>query len=311
MSVRWICDIREDKFNSLHKQYSTARLTRQAADVFRDTKTDAVVIATPLAAHYELARQALLAGKHVFVEKPFVPASREARLLADLAEKKKKVLMVGFTYVYNPAVRKIKALIDSGKLGQVYYLNSTRVNLGIFRDRESVIWDLASHDFSIMNYWFKGPVRSIVCTGQDSFRRGRADTAMISVEFVKGIMAYLLVSWHSPIKMRNMILAGSRKMLFFNDERCAEKIKIFDRDKSSSKNVSAEYQPVANCNSVFSPWVGGEDALNAEVDHFFRCVKTGKRPETDGEMGVKVVRSLEAAERSLRLGRKVLVARGI
>ncbi len=308
VNIRWICDLKEERLKPLRKHYAASRITRNVSDILQDPATEAVVIATPLATHYDLTRASLLAGKHVFVEKPFVPSSQQARTLTEIAEKKKKTLMIGFTYVYNNAIQMIKQLINAGKLGDIYYMNSVRVNLGIFRDRESVIWDLAAHDFSIMSYLFDDDIHSIVCTGRDSFKRGTADTVMITAVLKSGLTAYIMASWHSPIKMRNLIITGSKKMVFFNDEQCAEKIKIYNQKRQFSPGQrTGEYQPVANCNSVYSPWVGTADGLSTEAGHFLDCIRRGKRPITDGRMGIQVVRAMEAAERSLKLNRRVIV----
>lgn len=306
--VRWLADINPAKLARQQKIYPEANLTTEFSDMLRDPKVDAVVIATPLHTHYDIAKKSLLAGKHVFVEKPFVEDSQKAKELVKIAEKKKLRLMVGYTYVYSSAIKKIKEKIRSGSLGSVYYINSVRVNFGIFRERESVIWDLAVHDFSVLYFWFGELPRSVMCTGTDSLNRGYVDTSFTVLNFKSGLMAYILVSWLSPIKMRNMIIAGSKKMIFFNDERGTEKIKIYNQNAQLKTLLfSGEYQPVYNRSSVFSPWLNTREALEIEVNHFIDCLKKGKRPVTDGICGVKVVETLEAADKSLKSNKKVFI----
>lgn len=304
--IKWLCDINPNKLNKLKNNYTGSSLTMAYADLIKDPKTDAVIIATPLHTHYDIARKALLAGKHVFVEKPFVDSSEKAEELARIAQKNKKILIVGFTYVYSPAIQRLKQMIQTGALGSIYYVNSVRVNFGIFRKKESVIWDLAVHDFSIIYNWFKESPKAILCTGRDSLKRGNADTVFISVEFKSGLMVYILASWLSPIKMRNIILAGSKKMVFFNDERGTEKIKIYNQHtKLKTLNFCGEYQPIYNRSSVFSPWLDCVETVELEVSHFLDSINKRKDPITNGVAGIEVVKSLEAAEKSLKLGKKV------
>lgn len=304
--IKWLCDINASKLNNLKNNYTGSSSTMDYSDIIKDSKTDAVVIATPLHTHYDIAKKALLSGKHVFVEKPFVDSPGKAEELVRIAQKNKRILMIGFTYVYNPAIQRLRKMIQSGTLGSIYYVNSVRVNLGIFRKRESVIWDLAVHDFSIIYHWFKETPRSILCTGRDSLRRGNADTVFIAIDFKSGLMVYILVSWLSPIKMRNIILAGSKKMVFFNDERGTEKIKIYNQhSKLKTLSFCGEYQPIYNRSSVFSPWLDSVESVELEVSHFLDCIHKEKTPITNGVVGIEVVKSLAAAEKSLKLGKKV------
>ncbi len=306
--IKWLCDLNKSKLAALKKNYASSNLIAHSSSVINDPQTDAVIVATPLYTHYDIVKKSLLAGKHVFVEKPFVDSSKKARELTALAEKKKLVLMAGYTYVYSPAIQKIKQTIETGGLGSIYYINSVRVNFGIFRKKESVIWDLAVHDFSIISYWFNETPQSVMCAGRDSLKRGYVDTAAISVKFKSGLTVYILVSWLSPIKMRNMIITGSKKMMFFNDERGTEKIKIYNQfTKLKDVIFSGEYQPVYNRSSVFSPWLDATESIENEVNHFLNCIKNGQRPITDGAMGIKVVKLLEATEKSLKLNKQVPV----
>lgn len=309
-NIKWLCDINVHKIKHIEKLYPAVKLTTDYRDIFKDKDTDAIAIATPLPTHYKIAKDALRRGKHVLVEKPFVSSSQQAEDLLSIAKEKKLILMVGYTYVYSPAIRKIKSIIDSGSLGSSYYINSIRVNFGIFRKEENVIWDLAVHDFSVISFWFSDIPHTIMCTGRDSLGRGYADTAFVALNFKSNPTVYILVSWLSPIKMRNMIIAGSKKMIFFNDERGTEKIKIYNQD-SSLKTIDfhAEYQARYNKSSVFSPWLECVESLEIEVNHFLECIKKSQRPITDGECGLRVLKILEAADRSLKNNKAVFISK--
>ncbi len=309
-NIKWLCDINAHKLKHMEKLYPVAKLTTDFRDIFKDKDINAVVIATPFLTHYKIAKDALQAGKHVLIEKPFVSNSRQAEDLLDIARKKKIILMVGYTYVYSPAVCQIKSIINSGSLGSTYYINSVRVNFGIFRKEENVIWDLAVHDFSIIFFWFNVLPQTVMCTGKDSLSRGYADTAFIALNFKSGPTVYILASWLSPIKMRNMIIAGSKKMIFFNDERGTEKIKIYSQDSNlKTMDFHAEYQARYNKSAVLSPWLESKESLEVEVDHFLECIKKSQRPITDGEYGLKVLKILEAADKSLKNSKTVFISK--
>jgi predicted dehydrogenase len=305
-SLRWICDSDEAKAGTVHKHYTHSSPTRHFTDILQDPKTDAVIIATPLPSHFDIAKASLAAGKHVFVEKPFVQTSRQALELQRLSEKKKRVLMVGYTYIYSPAIVKIKEMIASKSIGKIAYIHSARVNFGIFRKHENVLWDLGVHDLSILAYWFREMPKTIICTGTDSLKRGQVDTAFAALTFKSGMISYILTSWLSPVKKRDMIIAGSKKMIFFNDELGTEKIKIYDQEASAKRiDAEGEYHPVYNRSSVFSPWLENVESLKMETDHFLQCIKKGKQPVTDGRMGYELIKILEAAERSLRYNKRI------
>ncbi len=308
--IKWLCDLEPRKLQDMKRLCSHALITSDYTAVLKDNNTQAVVIATPFLTHYKIAKKALESGKHVFIEKPFVASESQAEELINIAKKKRVVLMIGYTYVYSPAVRKIKSIIDSGGLGSAYYINSVRVNFGIFRKEENVVWDLAVHDFSIISYWFDGLAESIMCTGRDSLKRGYADTALLAVNFKNNPTVYILASWLSPIKMRNMIIAGSKKMIFFNDERGTEKIKIYSQDSNLSKvSFSAEYQPRYNKSSVFSPWLECVESIEIEARHFINCIKNHENPITDGEFGLRVIKELQAADKSLKHNKTVYLTK--
>lgn len=281
------------------KLYPDIQLYTDAQDIISDPRIDAVAVVTPVSQHYPLAKAALLAGKHLFVEKPFTAASEEAAELIDLAAKKRLTIMVDHTFVFTGAVRKMKELIDKDVLGQLYYYDSTRVNLGLFQHDINVIWDLAPHDFSIMDYLIPEKPEAIVATGE-SHLNGHEDIAYITAYFQNNMIAHFNVNWLSPVKVRTTLLGGANRMLVWNDLEADEKIKVYDKgvDITSREGV---YDLLVSYRSgdMWSPRVEQKEALAAEARYFAECVGSGKTPFNDGEAGLRIVRMLEASNQSL------------
>jgi predicted dehydrogenase len=261
---------------------------------------DAVVIATPVESHFELAKKALLAGKDVFIEKPVTKSSEEAEELIEIAESQGLILMVGHTFEYNPAVIKIKEIIDSGDLGIIYYISSTRINLGIHRKDANVLWDLASHDFSIIIYWLEEDPLYVFSVGKDFILNGIPDVAFIQVIFPSGVLSNIHVSWLAPSKVRNMTVVGSEKMIIYDDTSLTEKVRIFDSGVDFSEPTTfGEFQLSYRMGDIISPRIDNTEPLRIEMEHFIECVRERKRPKTDGYKGLRVVKAIEMAERSL------------
>jgi predicted dehydrogenase len=263
-------------------------------------EVDAVVIATPLTTHFPLARRALEAGKHVFVEKPFAHTSEQAATLIRLAESEGKVVMVGHTFEYSPAVRKIDDVIQGGELGDVYYISSSRVNLGLHQKDVSVVWDLAPHDLSMIFTWLDEYPVQVSAVGRDYVQPGLPDVAFIDIGFDSGVLAHVQVSWLSPSKLRNTTIVGSRKMLVYDDTEHLEKVKIFDKGVHyRDPETFGEYQLSYRAGDIVSPKLDSYEPLQAEMDEFLTCISESRRPRADGASGLRVVKVLEAAERSL------------
>lgn len=294
------CDLDQSKLDRIQGLYPSLRATPHCEDLMGSNEVDAVAIATPVNTHFNLTRDALKAGKHVFVEKPFTASTIEALELIQLAEKEELTLMVGHTFEYSPPVVKIGELISQGALGEIYFISSSRVNLGLHRKDVSVIWDLASHDFAILFYWLKAAPMRISALGKDYVQRGIPDVAFINMEFPSGCVAHVEVSWLAPSKLRRTAVIGSEKMLVYDDTEVMEKVKIYDKgvDYKDPKSFG-EFQLSYRAGDIVSPKLDSYEPLGVEVAHFFDCIRNGKKPRTDGYSGLRVVQALEAAQKSL------------
>ncbi len=307
-SDRWelaiACDSDAGQLAAPEKSYPRIRCTTNAADVFADPSVDAVAIATPVDTHFALAKAAIEAGKHTWVEKPLTSNAAQAGELLALARKHNVLLHVDHTYIYTPAVRKIKEIIEAGELGDILYFDSVRVNLGLFQHDVNVIWDLAPHDISILEYCTgKRPV-SVNATGKSIVKysdRDLENIAYMTVNFEDNSIAHFHVNWLSPVKIRRIIIGGSRKMLVFNDMEAMEKIKIYDSGVNikSRKDV---YETLVRYRTgdMFSPAISSKEALAEECDHFYDSIESNMPTITSGESGLYVVRILEAAGKSLK-----------
>ncbi len=298
-----VCDLKAERLQNLKQRYPHVATTASYRDMLDSPDVDAVVIATPLSTHYPLAEAALLAGKHAFVEKPFTATSAQARRLIELASASKLALMVGHTFTYAPAVRHIGDMIKAGELGTVYYISSTRVNLGLHQKDVSVIWDLAPHDLSMLFAWLGEPPLQVSAVGRDYVQPGIPDVAFIDLVFGSGAIAHVQVSWLAPSKLRNTTIVGSRRMVVYDDTENIEKVKVFDKGVSyRDPQTFGEFQLSYRSGDIISPSIDTYEPLQAEIDDFLSSAAQGTRPQSDGESGLHVVRVLEAAERSLKNG---------
>jgi len=260
-----------------------------------------VAIATPVFTHYELAKKALLKGKHVFVEKPFTHTTEQAEELIELAEKKRLKIMVGHTFLFTGAVRKMKELIDGGDLGDLLYFDSTRVNLGLFQHDVNVLWDLAPHDLAIMDYLITEKPSAVVATGESHYNRGMEDLAYVTFYFPKNLIAHINVNWLSPVKVRTTLIGGKKKMLVWNDLDPDVKIRVYDKGvKVTNKEGVYDLLVSYRSGDMWAPRLDQTEALKLLVDHFIDCVSNGTRPINDGSAGLRVVKMLQAADRSLK-----------
>jgi len=298
--VRSICDMNEQSLNRARKTYPNIPATQNCEEVLNATNIDAVAVITPVSTHYELAKRALENGKHVFVEKPFTATIAQAEQLIELAERKKLTIMVDHTFIFTGAVRKIKRLIEEKTLGDLYYYDSSRVNLGLFQSDVNVIWDLAPHDFSVMDFLIDEKPSAVSACGK-AHVNGLEDTAYITVNFDNNMIAHFNVNWLSPVKMRTTLIGGEKKMLVWNDLEADEKIRIYDKgvsvtNRESSYNLRVSYRS----GDMHAPKVDQIEALRHETEYFLSCLSTGARPENDGRAGLRVVRLLEACNRSMK-----------
>jgi predicted dehydrogenase len=295
-----VCDLDPRKLERLQVRYPAARFYTDYAEMLASPDLAAVMIATPPSAHYPLARQALERGLHIFVEKPFVSASAQGEELIRLAAERSLSIAVGHTFLFSPPVVKTREIVDRGELGKVYYISSTRVNLGLHQKDISVIWDLAPHDLSMIMYWLGEVPTEVLATGKDFVQRGIPDVAFVFLRFASGAIAHIQVSWLAPSKLRRTTIVGSAKMLVYDDTENLEQVKIFDKGVNYKDPDSfGEYQLSYRTGDIISPRLENYEPLAAEVNDFLTSIRDGRRPRTDGLDGLRVVRVLEAAERSL------------
>ncbi|HJY83347.1 MAG TPA: Gfo/Idh/MocA family oxidoreductase [Candidatus Binatia bacterium] len=308
VEVAVVCDLRQNRLEAIQRRYPSVFTTIEFARVVEDPTIDAVVLTTPVATHYPLAKQAITCGKHVFVEKPLTASLTEAEDLVKLARLHGRVLMVDHTFLYTGAVQKLKELIARGELGDLYYFDSVRVNLGIFQPDVSVVWDLAAHDISIMTYLLDRNPVAVSATGATHFKWQTEDIAYITTMFDDSLLGHVHVSWLSPVKIRQMLIAGSKRMIVYNDNEPSEKVKVYDRGVNFTDTSDALYDLLVNyrIGDVHIPRLDTREALHVECEHFIDCILTGQRPLSDGESGLGVVRVLEAAQHSIHNQGKVV-----
>ena len=300
--VKQVCDTDESRLKHMKKLYPSVAVVKEFEELVTDKELDAIVIATPVHLHHELAKRSLQAGKHTFIEKPMATSSAECEELVILAEKKKLTLMVGHTFIYSTPVRKIKEIVDSGEIGEIQYISSRRLNLGLFQKDINVTWDLAPHDISIILYFMGKPPVSINCQGKAHVNPNIEDVTNMSLNFANGGFAIIHSSWLDPNKVREMIIVGSKKMIVYNDNEPLEKIKIYDKRVEAPPHYDtfAEFHYSYHYGDAHIPYLKQVEPLKVEAQHFLDCIRTGKRPETSGLDGLRVVQILEAASRSLK-----------
>jgi predicted dehydrogenase len=294
-----VCDQSQNARNRVQKIYPAIQVCSDTAEIFSSPEIDAVAIVTPVWTHYDLTKAALLSGKHVFVEKPFTSTAAQGEELVNLAAQKNLKIMVDHTFLFTGAVRKIHQLLADGALGQLYYYDSTRVNLGLFQHDINVIWDLAPHDLSIIDHLIQEEPEAIVATGQSHLNQFE-DIAFITLYFPNKIIAHLNVNWISPVKVRTTLIGGEKKMLVWNDLEADEKIKVYDKgvDITTRQGI---YNLLVNYRSgdMWSPQLAQIEALSHELAYFVECIEGNKNPHNDGAAGLRIVKMLEAATESL------------
>jgi len=298
-----ICDFSTDRLQKAGRFHPQAQLCGSMEEFFSNPRLDAVAIATPVASHFELTRRALESGRHVWLEKPMTETVAQAEALIELAQAKQRTLFLDHTFIYTGAVRKIKELIDKGELGDLVYYDSTRVNLGLFQQDVNVLWDLAPHDISIMDYLMPYKKLAVSATGSHYYGNGLVPKSLLAVYMSDGVVAHINVSWVSPVKIRQTLIGGTSKMILYNDTEPSEKIKVYDKGvelnvgKEEVYHLKVQYR----VGDMYAPKLEDHEALALETTHFADCVLRGKEPLTGGRAGLEVVKVLVAAEQSLKL----------
>jgi len=302
-----VCDKCQGSLDRIRRNNSRIHATSEYRDITRSPDIDAVAIVTPVVTHYELAKEALQHGKHIFVEKSFTASAQQAEKLIALAEKKNLKIMVDHTFLFTGAVRKIKEIIEENTLGKIYYYDSTRVNLGLFQHDVNVVWDLVPHDFSILDFLIEEKPVSISATGK-SHVNGMEDIAYVNVHFQDNTLAHFSVNWLSPVKVRTTLIGGEKKMLVWNDLSADEKIKIYDKGVEVNNNEGIYNMLVSyRTGDMWAPKVRHEEALKLEAEYFVDCVMNDKEPINDGRAGLRVVKMLDACNKSMKNNGKTVM----
>jgi predicted dehydrogenase len=296
-----LCELSEERITKFANRYPGIRTSRSFDDVVGDPSVDAVSIATPPRTHHALVKRALAAGKHVLVEKPLATSVAEAEDLIELADRNGLVLMPGHTFIYSPAVNKVNDLIKAGELGDIYFITSSRMNLGIYQ-HDGVICDLAPHDLSILLYWLERPVSLVSASGCTNFEDGVPETAFLTVGFEQGPTANIQLSWLAPRKVRQMVVVGSKRMVVYDDTAVDGAVRVYDRGFDFSEPANfGEHQLTYRSGDMIAPRLDAAEPLGLELADFVRAVRTGERPRSHAELGLEIVRTLEAAHASLEL----------
>lgn len=298
-----VADLREDRLTAIRNSYHQVQTTKDYRELFK-MGLDAVVVSTPPATHYPIAREALSAGLNVLIEKPMTTTVQHAEDLIDLAARKDRILMVGHTFEFNPAVHALKNLLDNGDIGSIYYIDTARLNLGLYNRDLNVIWDLAPHDISIIFYLLGTKPDAIEVYGMDCVMKGVHDVAYMNLVFPNNILVHIHVSWLDPCKVRRVTVVGSKKMVVYNDIEASEKIKIYDKGVTVPEytNTYGEFQCSYRYGDVIIPNIKFSEPLRLESQHFIDCIVNHTTPLTSGESGLQVVKILETAQHALANG---------
>lgn len=296
-----VSDLDEERLQLARTRYPSLTTTRDHQALFADPEIDAVAIVTPVSTHFELASQALAAGKHVFLEKPLTQTSEQGEKLVEMARRAGCILHVDHTFVYTGAVRRIKQMVETGELGDLYYFDSVRVNLGLVQADVNVLWDLAVHDLAILNYIFPFEPTAVSATGMEHVAGRPATIAYLTLFYETNAIAHIYVNWLSPVKIRKTLIGASRKMIVYDDLEPSEKIKVYDKGVAIGETKESIYDTMVSYRSgdMYAPHLDPGEALRSEVDHFARCIEDGDEQLTGGAEGLRVVRILEAATESM------------
>lgn len=302
LNLKSICDFSDNRLQAAGRLYPNTEMTKNVDDLYSDTGLDAIAIATPVSTHYELAKNALVNGKHVWVEKPMTEEVAQAEELIDLAVKHDKILLVDHTFIYTGAVNKMESLIRSGQVGDLVYYDSTRVNLGLFQQDVDVVWDLAAHDLSIMDHLIPNKKLMVSATGSHYYGEDIVAKSLLTIYMENNVVGHINVSWVSPVKIRQTLIGGTSKMILWDDNNPSEKIKVYDKGvelfetKEDLYHMKVQYR----VGDMYAPRLNEVEALSQETEHFVDCIQNSKTPITDGISGLEVVKVLVASRESLK-----------
>jgi len=301
--VLLVCDIKDARLRVVRERYPLVGTTPNWEEALTNKWIDAIVVATNATSHFEVARQCLLSGKHVLVEKPLATTVADVEALIRSAEERARVLMVGHTFLYNAGIRKVKELMSTENFGKVYYLHATRTNMGPIRDDVNALWDLASHDVAIFNYLLDGQPEWVSAVGSHRLSKERHDIGFATLSYVGEIIANIHASWLDPNKVREVVVVGSKRRLVFDDLNNIERVRIFEKGVSPAEleaDSFGEFRLLVREGDIISPRVETSEPLRNQASHFLECIRNGKQPFTDGKNGLEVVRTMSAIDESLR-----------
>ncbi len=309
-NVKMCCDVKKERLNYVESLYPAIKTTETSADIIKDADIDLICICTPVFSHFELAKAALEADKHVLIEKPMTASGTESEELINLAEQKGLRIFVDHTFIFTGAVRKIKELIDKKELGDLYYFDSTRVNLGLFQHDVNVLWDLAPHDISIMHYLLNKDPECVVATGADHLGSGIENVAYLTVYFPENMIAHINTNWLSPVKIRQTLIAGKKKMIVWDDNQPSEKVRVYDKGIEVVNTADEVYDMLIQYRTgdMFCPKIDATEALGVEINEIVATLENNQPSKADGKAGWMVVRILEAAQESIKnRGQEIMV----
>jgi predicted dehydrogenase len=300
--LKILCDLSQERLKHMRRLYPDLATTDQFSDLLEDAELDAIVVATPARFHFEMAKAALSVGKHVFIEKPMARTSAECEELNEIAARNGLLIMVGHTFLFSPAVRRMKEIIDAGDIGKVQYIAARRLNLGLFQKDINVAWDLAPHDISIILHLLDDKPQTVSCMGSSHVTRGIEDVTMMYLSFARSRCAFVHNSWLDPKKVRQMTVVGSQRMIVYDDTEPLEKLKIYDARVVVPPHYDtfAEFTYSYHYGDAYIPYIKQDEPLKLECQHFVECIRENTKPITDGKLGLEVVRILEASGNSLR-----------
>ncbi len=308
--VKYVCDLDVNRLNKVKNMFPNVKITTSDYhEILDDPDIDAIAVSTPVNTHFSIAKAALEAGKHVLIEKPMTDDVKKAQELVKLAQEKNLIIMVDHTFLYTGAVRKIKELVDTGQIGEIYYFDSVRVNLGLFQNDVNVVWDLAPHDLSIMRYIIDKQPVSVSAIGVSHMENSLENIAYLTVFYEDTTFAHFHINWLSPIKVRQILIGGSEKMIVYNDMENTEKIKVYDSgvemqpgDKDALYKTLIQYRT----GDMYAPKLDQAEALKTECQHFVDCIEKGEQPISDGNFGLEIVKILAASQASIeQQGKKI------
>jgi len=306
--LEYVCDLLDDRLALAKINYPYIKTTKDYMEILKDPTIDAVNIVTPIATHFKIAKDALLHNKHILVEKPLTASSNEMMELMEIAKEKRKIMMVGHTFLYSPPVIKLQEYINNGTLGQIDFIQLTRINLGRVKHDHNVIWDLAPHDFSILDFWLNDIPETIQVVGKASTFKNVCDIAFISLQYTGDILVNIHLSWLSPVKLRQSYIVGKQKMVVYDDTHPTEKIKLYDMgiDVIRNPETFGEFQLTYRSGDIFVPRLDNSEPLSNECNHFIDCVEINSIPRTNPEHALRIIKMIEAAQQSLKEDGKLI-----